>query len=66
MERDYLEANCIPFAQALKDSLMPVLSQQRLIKFLRQTMENIVLSELFDDYVNVEGFLGTETEQIFV
>ncbi len=63
MERDYLEANRIPFAQSLKDSLMPVLSQQRLIKFLRQTMENIVLSELFDQYVNVDDFLGAESQK---
>lgn len=45
-ERDYLEENQIPFARALEDRALPVLSRQRLIKFLRATEAAIAQTNL--------------------
>ena len=45
-ERDYLEENRVPFSLALEDSGLPILSRQRLTKFLRQTIDEIEQSGL--------------------
>lgn len=45
--RDFIEANSIAFSQALaKDSPLPVLDKQRLVKFLGQTIEQMMVTGL--------------------
>ncbi len=46
-ERDYLEENRIPFSMALSEPGLPVLSKQRLTKFLRHAIEAIEQSGVF-------------------
>jgi hypothetical protein len=40
-ERDYLEEYKIPFAKAIQDEKLPLLSRQRIAKFIRETIEQI-------------------------
>jgi hypothetical protein len=52
-ERDYLEENRIPFSVALEAKNLPILSKQRLTKFLRHTMEQINQTEIFSKIKDV-------------